>query len=266
MPEVASECNQTAHSARRVGLLPGARSLALCGGMSSSAPTPRSTLLLDALGTLVALEPPAPRLRAELAERFAVAVSEEQARAAIVAEIAYYRAHLDDGGDPCSLRSLRERCAEVVRGALPPSGALSSVTTAELTDALLASIRFTAYEDARPAIDRAHARGMTVVVASNWDISLHEVLGRLGLAAVLDGIVTSAEAGACKPAPAVFERALALAGARPSAAIHVGDSLEEDVVGARRAGIEPVLLSRDGHAAPAGVRVILSLGELEFGP
>lgn len=234
--------------------------------MSSTAPTPHRALLLDALGTLVALEPPAPRLRAELAERFRIAVSDEQARAAIGAEIAYYRTHLDEGTDPVRLRALRERCAEVVRRALPPSAALSGVTTLELTDALLAAIRFRAFDDARPAIDRAHARGMTVIVASNWDVGLHEVLGRLGLAAVLDGIVTSAEAGARKPAGAVFERALALAAARPEEAIHVGDSLEEDVIGARRAGIEPVLLSRDGGRAPAGVRVVGSLGDLEFGP
>jgi putative hydrolase of the HAD superfamily len=234
--------------------------------MSSTAPTPHRALLLDALGTLVALEPPAPRLRSALAERFGIAVSDEQARAAIAAEIAYYRAHLDDGTDPVSLRALRERCAEIVRGALPPSAALSGVTTPELTDALLAAIRFRAFDDARPAIDRAHARGMTVVVASNWDIGLHEVLGRLGLAAVLDGIVTSAEAGARKPAGAVFARALALAAARPEEAIHVGDSLEEDVIGARRAGIEPVLLSRDGHASPDQVRVIRSLDDLELAP
>jgi len=235
-------------------------------GMSSAAPTPRSTLLLDALGTLVALEPPAPRLRAELAERFGIEVSKEQAREAIAAEIAYYRAHLDDGTNPVSLRALREQCAEVVRGALPPSNALSVLATRDMTEALLASIQFTAFDDARQAIDAAHARGMTVIVASNWDVSLHDVLARLGLASVLDGIVTSAEVGARKPAPAVFERALALARAGPADAVHVGDSLEDDVVGARRAGIEAILLSRDARPVPPDVRVIRGLGELEFGP
>ncbi len=229
---------------------------------ASPSPAP-STLLLDALGTLVALEPPAPRIRAELGRRFGVSITEEQAREAVAAEIAYYRTHLDEGVDAASLRGLRERCAEVVRAALPPSVALSRVDTAGLTDALLASIRFTAFDDARPAILVARARGMKVVVASNWDVALHEVLRRLGLAAVLDGIVTSAEAGARKPAPAVFECALELAGASPADAIHVGDSLEEDVVGARRAGIEPVLLVRDGRPAPPRVRAIRSLGELD---
>jgi putative hydrolase of the HAD superfamily len=140
---------------------------------------------------------------------------------------------------------------------------IDELSTSELTDALLASIRFSAFDDARPAILAARALGMRVIVASNWDFSLHEVLEHLGLAAVLDGIVTSAEAGARKPASAVFERALALAGAGPAEAIHVGDSLEEDVAGARGVGIEPVFLCRDGRHRPAGTRMVRSLAELE---
>jgi putative hydrolase of the HAD superfamily len=220
-------------------------------------------LLLDALGTLVALEPPAPRLRAELAARFDIDISPELAAAAIAAEIAYYRQHLDEGVDAASLAGLRARCAEVIRGALPDSPSLAALTTPALTDALLASINFRPFDDARPAILAARARGLHVVVASNWDVSLHDVLERLGLTPALDGVVTSAQAGDRKPAPAVFERALALAGVGPGQAIHVGDSIEEDVEGARRAGIEPVFLSRDGRSGPAGVRTIAGLDELE---
>ena len=219
-------------------------------------------LLLDALGTLVRLDPPAPRLQTELAERFGVTVSEEEAGAALQAEIRFYRAHLDEGRDAASLQRLRHRCAEVLRTALPASERLAGVGTEELTAALLAALRFTAFDDARPAIAAARSQGLRVVVASNWDVSLHEVLDRLELRPLLDGVVTSAEVGARKPAPAVFARALRLAGASAAEAVHVGDSIEEDVAGARAAGIEPILLSRDGRPAPPGVRCIASLGEL----
>ena len=61
----------------------------------------------------------------------------------------------------------------------------------------------------------------------------------------------------------IFEQALELAGGVPAAsAIHVGDSLKEDVAGARTAGITPVLLRRDGTPGPPGVRTIASLAEL----
>jgi putative hydrolase of the HAD superfamily len=216
-------------------------------------------ILLDALGTLVALEPPAPLLRAELARRLGVRVSEAEAERAIAAEIAYYRAHLDEGRDPESLAALRARCAEAMRAALPSS--FSMIDVDELTEALLASLRFDPFPDAAPALAAARERGRRLVVVSNWDVSLNDVLERLGLARLLDGVVTSAAAGARKPAPAIFARALLLAGVRPDEAIHVGDSLDEDVAGARAAGIEPILIRREpGDAAP--VRTIETLAEL----
>jgi FMN phosphatase YigB (HAD superfamily) len=48
----------------------------------------------------------------------------------------------------------------------------------------------------------------------------------------------------------------------PADALHVGDSLAEDVAGARAAGIAALLLVRDGTPAPAGVETIRSLREL----
>jgi putative hydrolase of the HAD superfamily len=219
-------------------------------------------LLLDALGTLVRLEPPVPHLRHQLARRFGLELSESEAATALATEIRYYRAHLDEGRDGESLTALRHRCAEVLRGALPWPQALDRVDTEELMQALLDSLRFSVFDDARGALQDARRRRQKLVVASNWDVSLHEVLARLSLTILVDGIVTSAEVGARKPAPAVFERALALAGADPGEALHIGDSVAEDVVGAQRVGIEPVLLSRDGRAAPPGVRTIATLAEL----
>lgn len=81
---------------------------------------------------------------------------------------------------------------------------------------------------------------------------------------LLDGILTSAEVGRRKPAPEIFEQALAIAGVAADRAMHVGDSLAEDVAGARAAGIEPVLIVRDGEpgAGTGATRVIRTLREL----
>src|SRR5881227_2476697 len=141
--------------------------------MPAAAPAP-AAILLDALGTLVGLEPPAPLLRAELASRFDFEVSEADAARAIAAEIAYYRAHLDEGRDPAALEQLRRRCAEVLRSALPEAGARLELDP--LVQALLASLRFTAFADVRPAFLGARARGQRLVVVSNWDASLVGVL------------------------------------------------------------------------------------------
>jgi putative hydrolase of the HAD superfamily len=231
--------------------------------MSNPARQP-AVILLDALGTLVALEPPAPRLRAELAHRFDLDVTEAQAARAIGAEIIYYRAHLDEGRDLAALEDLRRRCADVLRSALPGGDGLEPDA---VVDALLASLRFSAFPEVRAALVAARERGQRLVVVSNWDVSLHGVLRALGIDGLLDGVLTSAEIGARKPAPAIFESALALVGASADEAVHVGDSLEEDVAGARAAGVEPVLVRRgaggaDADGWSAGVRMIPSLAEL----
>ena len=65
--------------------------------------------------------------------------------------------------------------------------------------------------------------------------------------AACESAVSSAAAGARKPDPAIFEPALELAGCAPEEALHVGDTVEEDVEGARAAGIRPLLIDRKGN-------------------
>jgi putative hydrolase of the HAD superfamily len=212
-------------------------------------------VLLDALGTLVHFEPPAPRLQAALHERLGLEVPLATAEAAMKAEIAYYRAHLHEGRDPESLAALRRAAAEAMRPVLG--------TDADLTGALLAALRFRAYPDAAPALRELRAAGLRLVVVSNWDHSLHERLEETGLAPLVDAAVASAEVGHAKPERAIFEHALELAGAGPERALHAGDSPVEDVEGALAAGLRAVLVVRDGDLrAPEGVPRIRTLAEL----
>jgi putative hydrolase of the HAD superfamily len=102
---------------------------------------------------------------------------------------------------------------------------------------------------------------------SNWDVSLADVLERVGLAPLLDGVVTSAAVGAAKPHAAIFAHALALADVPAERACHVGDTLEDDVRGASACGISAVLLRRGAEPAapaPVGVATIGSLDELDW--
>lgn len=218
---------------------------------------------LDALGTLVELEPPAPRLVAELRAR-GVRADEAQAAAALREEIAFYLAHHDLGVDAPSLARLRARCAAVLGGGLARAGVeLGALPADALRDALLGALRFAPYADAGPALAELRAAGHRLVVVSNWDVSLHDMLRATGLDALVDGAISSAEAGARKPAPGIFRRALALAGAPASrgTALHVGDSLRSDVAGALGAGLRAVLVARAGVPVelPAGVPVVTSL-------
>jgi putative hydrolase of the HAD superfamily len=220
---------------------------------------PIRAITIDALGTLLELLPPAPRLRAGLRARLGLEVSDAEAARAMRAEIGFYRAHLHLGRDAAGLAALRRRCAEILRDTL----AAPQLDLDALTEVLLEAIRFEPFPDAVPALRELRAAGVRLVAASNWDVSLHEQLERTGLRDLLDGAVSSAEAGSAKPDPAVLLRALELAGAEPGDAWHVGDDLEADVGAARAAGMRAVLIDREGALdAPAGVLRIATLAEL----
>jgi putative hydrolase of the HAD superfamily len=213
-------------------------------------------VLLDALGTLVELQPPAPRLRRLLGQA-GFDVSEERAAAGFAAEIAYYLDHHLEGSDRERLERLRDRCAEEMRRALE----LPDLDHATARRAMLEALEFRPYPDVLPALAELRERGVTLVIASNWDCSLQEWLGPAGITELVDGVVTSAEVGAPKPDPRIFERALAIAGARPSDALHVGDKVDNDVEGAAAAGVRAVLVQREGEP-PVGVEAVRSLREL----
>jgi putative hydrolase of the HAD superfamily len=189
-------------------------------------------VFFDALGTLVELEPPAPALAALLG-----LPQDERLERAVRAEMRYYRDHAHEGRDEASLADLRERSAAIVAEGL---GVDVDAGT------LMQAIRFRAFADSASALGDLRDRGIAAICVSNWDCSLTEVLASAGLAGLLDGIVASATAGARKPDPAIFATALAVAGCDASEAIHVGDSVAEDVAGARAAGIEALLVVRDG--------------------
>ena len=201
-------------------------------------PVATGAVLLDALGTLIHLEPVAPRLAARLG-----IPADDKVDRAVAAEIAYYRAHMNEARDPESLADLRQRCA----------GLLSRELGVEVTvDDLLAALEFTAYPEVAGTLAELRRRGLRLVVVSNWDSGLSEVLDRTGLLRLLDGVVTSAETGAGKPDPAIFRRALEIAGCDASRAVHFGDTAEDDVEGARAAGIQPMLVDRSGLSAGSG--------------
>ena len=202
----------------------------------------KRTVLVDALGTLVELEPPWEHLARAL-ER----TPDESLVRAVRAEMAYYREHSHEGRGAASLAELRGRCAAVLSQAL---GEEVGVAT------MMSAIRFRPFADAAPALAAARGAGAATVCVSNWDCSLPDVLARCGLAQLLDGVVTSAGAGVRKPDPRIFADALKIAGCEPQDSLYVGDTPEEDGVAARAAGIDFLLLDRAGGAD------ISSLGEI----
>jgi putative hydrolase of the HAD superfamily len=113
-----------------------------------------------------------------------------------------------------------------------------------------------------PALDALRALGLRLVVVSNANGKLRELFDRVGLTSRVDLLFDSHEEGVEKPDPRLFQIALARAGARADATVHVGDLYHIDVVGARAAGLRAVLFDVAGLYPGVDCPRIRALGEL----
>ncbi len=116
----------------------------------------------------------------------------------------------------------------------------------ELYDRFAGADAWRLYPDALPILETLKRKGKILGIVSNWDSRLFGICEGLGLTSVFDFILASATVGAAKPHPLIFQEALKRSKVAPHEALHVGDSLKDDVQGARQAGIHAVLVDRRG--------------------
>jgi putative hydrolase of the HAD superfamily len=111
-------------------------------------------------------------------------------------------------------------------------------------------------------LERLRAAGLRLGVVSNSDGRVEAALTAAGLRDCFEVVIDSALFGSEKPDPAIFRAALQALGVAPNEALYVGDLYEVDVLGARAAGIEAILLLPEPTAAPSDVRRVASLAAL----
>ena len=185
---------------------------------------------IHAFGTLVTLRDPVPALLRVLAAR-GIERSRDEVAAAFAEEGRYYRARSYEGADEASLALLRRDCAGVFLRALD-----AAVEPDGFAADFVGALEFEPLPGAVEAVEELVAMGLRLGVVSNWDVALTGYLEELGLREHFAAIVTSAEAGAPKPDPRIFELALERLGTAPERTLHVGDA-EADELGARAAGM-----------------------------
>jgi HAD superfamily hydrolase (TIGR01549 family) len=112
------------------------------------------------------------------------------------------------------------------------------------------------------ALDALRAAGLRLSLASNAEVELRPKLEQLGLAQRFDHLAISAEVGIEKPDPRFFESALEGIGVAAGRAIHIGDFYNIDIVGARSAGVEGVLVDAADMSADRDCPRIRALAEL----
>lgn len=118
------------------------------------------------------------------------------------------------------------------------------------------------YPETVDVLKTLKGRGLELGIISNFDSRLFALLRGLGIEGFFETVTISSLAHAAKPSGRIFKQALDKHALDPSDALHVGDSLNDDVEGARQAGLTGVLLARDGEPAGSGVPTIRSLDAL----
>lgn len=120
---------------------------------------------------------------------------------------------------------------------------------AEIVAALYRAVKtFTlcAYDEAPAVLAALRSRGLLLAVCSNWDWDLEGALDGCGLGGAFDVIVTSAQAGARKPHPRIYDHTLARCGdVAPGDVLFVGDTWAPDVIGPVTAGMRAAHVWRD---------------------
>ena len=113
------------------------------------------------------------------------------------------------------------------------------------------------------ALDAARARGVKVAIVSNSEGMLQELFERLGIAPHIDLLLDSGKLGVEKPDPRIFQMALDAFGVRGDEALHLGDSIATDVLGARAAGLRVALVDPYHHTDGRAVDVPRVSGVVE---
>jgi len=117
-------------------------------------------------------------------------------------------------------------------------------------------------EDVRRALPQLKEAGYLLAVISNRDKPFQEVLVEHGINEFFEFSLAGGEVNMFKPEPGVFEYALQRLNLSPAEAIYVGDNYYADVVGARAAGLQPVLYDPLGVFPDSDCATIKSFDEL----
>jgi HAD superfamily hydrolase (TIGR01662 family) len=125
---------------------------------------------------------------------------------------------------------------------------------------------FSLYEDVDPTLRILAGGGLRLGLISNTHRCLTSFQSHFELEGLIAVAISSSQHGYMKPHPSIFEAALKLMNVAPHEAVMVGDSMKQDIAGARRIGMEAVLVNRSPEA-PAindtgGIPIVRSLTEL----
>jgi putative hydrolase of the HAD superfamily len=118
------------------------------------------------------------------------------------------------------------------------------------------------YAEVKEVLSALAEQGYRLGIVSNWSWNLRDRVAQAGLDDYFDLVWASAYAGCNKPHPLIFQQALDQMALDAWRTVYVGDSYRHDIAGARAAGIDGVLVARDGRTEGYDCPVIPDLRAL----
>ncbi len=229
---------------------------------------PLEAVLFDAGLTLIRSTTPAHDVAREALAGHGVSATTPELELAMETAEAQIRAHWLSRDWWASDRLVRELFVSAYRSGLREVAAVGSDTElgARLADSVYDTYHqarhWSLYPDVLPTLRELRANGIRLGIISDWGHGLEAIVLELELGAYVEFVVVSSRLGVAKPDPSVFGLALDRIGVAPKQAVYVGDTYVKDVMGARAAGIFPVLLDREGSAPKMDCPTISTLTEL----
>jgi len=185
----------------------------------------------DANGTLIQLVDPVPRLERVLEAR-GVARTASTIRRAFETEGRVYAGRAAEAHQPAAFATVQRECTAVFLAEL---GA-DEIDPGEFVESYVTAMQFELLPGVRRCLERLRRCGIELGVVANFDRTLDERLGELGLGPLFSAVVTPAWSGVAKPHRRIFELALERLAISPVRALHIGDGAADEE-GAAAAGM-----------------------------
>lgn len=116
---------------------------------------------------------------------------------------------------------------------------------------------FVLFPDARDTLSWLKEHGYKLALVTNSTSSAYEEVKRLGIAGYFDTTTFSFDLGFLKPEPEIFLHTLRVLHCMPEEALMIGDSVAQDVEGAKAVGMHALLIDRNGISGyPEKIRTL----------
>jgi putative hydrolase of the HAD superfamily len=213
-------------------------------------------VLFDAAGTLFTTRGSVGEIYAQVAREYGSQADPREIQAAFVRNF--------HGAGPVSVDNEKSWWKAIVHRVFSEVGMVNDFDNFfdQVYDTFRDSQGWMLFPETRQVLTELKNVGYKLGVISNFDTRVYGVMKSLSILDFFDAVITSSEAGFCKPHPQIFEAALKALKTKPSETLIVGDSLHDDVEAGIRAGLHAILIDRTGRHSSVPVRRIASLKEL----